>query len=162
MPWVQFKAEPAWRKAPYFTLPSNNSVNFSLESLAYRNNPVLVFLQRNQPDKQSFYFDLLENASEEIGFQNGNIVFILGGQKPGLLGELLPELEAPLLLDRDREVWNQYQALLPARGDPSTMVFILDRYGSLVSAFAEQGDQEVISGAEIINWLEFIELQCPE
>jgi len=68
----------------------------------------------------------------------------------------------PLLADPEGTTRRAYAALLPGEPDEGAMVFVLDRYGAPYAALICPEPDDPALPREVLEWLGFIELQCPE
>jgi peroxiredoxin len=71
------------------------------------------------------------------------------------------KLPCPVLADDDGRVHRQLGAL-DSQGDDSAAVYVTDRFGEVFGAYRKSGGQPLPGIADILNWLEFINAQCPE
>lgn len=101
-----------------------------------------------------------------------NLVLIFAGtngEEWRLLSELrevrddLREEEAVVaaVADRDPESRAWYGALA-ADGTPRAALYVTDRYGEIYFAAHPERGQALPSAAEVLDWLRFINSQCPE
>jgi hypothetical protein len=67
-----------------------------------------------------------------------------------------------VLADPENKVRRSYLELMPDGSQEGNVVFVIDRYGAPYAALAgaEAGDPAVHE--EILEWLAFIGIQCPE
>ncbi len=70
-------------------------------------------------------------------------------------------LPCPVLADADGRLHQQMGAL-DSQGDDSAAVYVTDRFGEVFGAYRTSGGQSLPGVADILNWLEFINAQCPE
>jgi len=144
---------------PAFTLPGPDGSPVALEDLRARANLVLVF------------------AADEVG----------GSAVTGLLEQLRTrrrELEAevarvvvvtarpwanqprdadifPVVLDKGARVHRQVGAADGA-DNPAPAVFVTDRFREIFAAYPPRQDSALPDAQAIIEWLVFINIQCPE
>lgn len=71
------------------------------------------------------------------------------------------DLRCPVLADEDGSVHRTYGAV-EAQGKLSAAVYITDRFGEVFGVYRTRDGQPLPNGAEILDWLEFINSQCPE
>ena len=100
-----------------------------------------------------------------------NLVLIVpgqGGEELGLLDELrlgaadLQEEEAVVLIaDEDDESCRLYGAVSP-EGHRIAALYIADRYGEIYFVAHSQPGHALPGAAEVLDWLRFINAQCPE
>lgn len=68
----------------------------------------------------------------------------------------------PLLVDMANSAREAYLNLLPDGMNPGSLLFVLDRYGSPYAALVGGDPDTDELQDQILEWLAFIELQCPE
>ncbi len=95
----------------------------------------------------------------EYGAQEAKIVPIM----PNSLSDL-EEMIYPfaVLADPRGIVRQKYADLLGVDPEKHVTVFVLDRYGAPYAGSALPEADDPALHAEILKWLDFIELQCPE
>ena len=71
-------------------------------------------------------------------------------------------LPFPLLADSENKVRRSYLELMPDRSEVSNVVFVIDRYGAPYAAVVGSKPGDPAVHEEILEWLGFIEIQCPE
>jgi peroxiredoxin len=71
------------------------------------------------------------------------------------------ELPFLVLADEDGRVYRSLGALTPA-GNQAPAVYITDRFGEVFAAYRTGEGQPVPSADETLEWLRFINRQCPE
>lgn len=67
-----------------------------------------------------------------------------------------------LLADPEGETRGAYTALLPDGTAGDALLFVLDRYGAPYAALSCPEAGELAIQQEVLEWLAFIEVQCPE
>ena len=70
-------------------------------------------------------------------------------------------LPCPVLADEDWRIHRQLGAV-DTQGNDSAAVYVTDRFGEVFGAYRTSGGQSLPRVADILNWLEFINAQCPE
>lgn len=103
-----------------------------------RRNLVLIFAGTNGEDWR--LLSELRDARDELREEESAICVV---------AEAEPETRAP------------YGALA-ADGSPRAALYITDRYGEIYFAAHPERGQALPSAAEVLDWLRFINSQCPE
>lgn len=75
-------------------------------------------------------------------------------------GELM-QLPYPLLIDEGGHLHHEFGAI-DAQGQASAAVYITDRCGEVFGSYRKPDGQNLPTTKEILDWLEFINSQCPE
>jgi peroxiredoxin len=145
-----------------FTLPDlrNNPVTLS----SYRRRSNLVVLFSGRPVTLAFT-DLLDELAETYDSFDEHQAEVLALMP-------VPQVEVaahragasdpfPVLIDAGGEVHRQSGAV-NSLGEPAFTVAILDRYGEVYGLYVVNEKTPPPSVQGIIEWLEYIELQCDE
>jgi len=66
----------------------------------------------------------------------------------------------PILIDEESRIHSEFGAV-DERGDAAA-VYITDRFGEVFGVYRTRDRQSLPDITEIVNWLEFINSQCPE
>ena len=70
-------------------------------------------------------------------------------------------LSFPLLVDEDGRIHRPAGAA-DKEGHPATAIYITDRYGEVFVVYRAAEGQAMPGSREIVEWLSFINSQCPE
>ena len=146
-----------------FDLADSSGRRFSLWDYKGRRNLVLFFFHSGQC--ASCRDVLTAFATSYRRYQDLNAEILAISSDPPAIVKALAEalrLPFPLLCDQTGEVSKQYTGDLPAQGGSAAGVFVTDRYGALYYESAAQEESNLPSQEQIINWLQFIEIQCDE
>ncbi len=162
MPWIIFDEEDHRKPAPGFCMTSLRTGNcWCLKDLHEKYNQVLFFA--HDPDCEDCYqaLKLFARRLPEYQDEQAQLVVIVPFEPKVLDYSQLP---FDLLLDPQANVYKAYAKLV----DPSLvansedMLFVLDRYSApYVARIDTNWDSEVI-GDEVLSWLRYIDVQCPE
>jgi peroxiredoxin len=162
--WHQFDANIDHRPTPYFRLPSSTGHSIGLSDRRGRENLVLFFL----PDPSQTTVERILGHVMERGalYRDQEAIALLvlpatEAEVATLHDQLTPSV--PLLADPESKVRHRYAALLPeAAPDTSTLIFVLDRYTACHAAIGTTDTANPDLQNEILEWLDYIELLCPE
>jgi peroxiredoxin len=73
----------------------------------------------------------------------------------------LKQLPYPLLIDEAGHLHHDFGAI-DTQGQASVAVYITDRFGEVFGSYRKPDGQNLPTTKEILDWLEFINSQCPE
>jgi peroxiredoxin len=160
-----FDEEDHRQPVPSFRLADLRGGTIGLENFSEKYNLALLFL--HGLDCAACQKALAVSAANyrEFRQQDAKILAIISrpprNEKEDSIVENLP---FPVLLDDQGHVRRSFAQLLDERlvsGD-DVLLYVLDHYGA---PYAVLVDKEFKSGAlenDVIKWLEYIEIQCPE
>jgi peroxiredoxin len=144
---------------PDFSLPSTMGKPFRISFFRNRANLVLVFCGTSYEDEIGRLLSSLNEAAPEISRENSYIAAIL-----------------PVSLDRAGEIVDKYSLNFPILADedgnilyecihvnhPGFELYIIDRYGEIASVERVETAGHFPKAEEILDWVRFLEIQCPE
>ncbi|NLG73692.1 MAG: redoxin domain-containing protein [Chloroflexi bacterium] len=167
--WIRFDEDDRMQPGPGFCLPSTWEREICLSD-TYEQFSLVVFFPHDKhcPGCR----EVLEGFAErEQAYrdQESRILAIF----PELLEKLatdeaLQSLGFPVLSDEDGEVRSAYACLVDASliGPEDSFIYLLDAYGAPYIAVAAPDADRVTPAGELhedlLSWLQFIGLQCPE
>jgi hypothetical protein len=169
MLWIRFDEEDRRSAAPQFCLNSIQGERHCLEDLYEENNLVLVFIHNLSIPESRSLIQTFEEQEMEYREQGSKIYFIFqlqDGQtgNDGFLSRLNPEVRTRILIDPGGITRISYANLMSAslvKGE-DTVIFVLDAYGApYTAAIGEKFEGEELH-REILSWLQYINIQCPE
>jgi len=150
-------------EAPYFSLPSSRKEEISLWQFKQKRNLIIIFYHGSKctlcQKKLEEYSKIYEQAKEleaeilAISFDSTNEIEDYMRKIP---------LPFPVLSDNKQEVAEKYTYKDYQRNSPVPSVFITDRFGVLYYQKISREATELPSGKEILDWLIFMNIQCPE
>ncbi len=139
-----------------FALPDPTGRTVQLWQYLQRSNVVLFF--HHGVDCAACLAALQELATHVDAFsQEETTVLAVGPDQPTENHQLAdqPGHPFPLLSDPTGQTVAQQGLAIPS-------LFIADRWGEIWAAWAGGADHRLPSGQDILQWLEFIQAQCPE
>jgi peroxiredoxin len=145
-----------------FTLLDLHHNPVTLSSYRRRRNMVVVF--SGQPVKRAFgeLLDALAETYPSLGDHAAEALALMPVSHPEAVKHRAGAKDPfPVLVDAGGEVHRQSGAVDPA-GEPAFMIAILDRYGEVYGLYELDENTPPPSIQGIIEWLEYIELQCDE
>ncbi len=147
---------------PLFDLPEADGGR--VESWHYhgRRNLVLFLFNRADCLNCRTLLGLLSAEYENILVEEAELIVVLPGT-PEEARALKHDfrLRCPVLYDKDQDIYRRLDAL-GAGGQPRAAILITDRYGEIYKAVVTEDERELPNITEILNWLNFVEIQCPE
>jgi peroxiredoxin len=143
---------------PEFTLPDIGGSSIVLESYRGRTNLVLVFAgdeMRKRP--VSVLLQQLAQAGDLTS--EAAQVLVVVTSRPRAISQHRRRA-FPVLLDVDGTIHRKVGAI-DAMGRPAPAVFITDRFREIYAAYL-MAHTALPDAQEILDWLVFINIQCPE
>lgn len=163
MEWFSFSHGQQHRPAPSFRLKSSRGEPVALADYRGRRNLVLLFLHRL--DCPGCHAALQNLAKHRLEYQEHEAQVLVVVPTPMAELTVVETTEAhpfPLLADQEGVTRRAYAALLPGEPAEEAMLFVLDRYGAPYAALICPEPDDPALPREVLEWLAFIELQCPE
>ena len=161
MRWYAFPENARNRIAPPFRLLSSEGRPIALADYRGRSNLVLFFAHGLDCAPCRAALVAFAAHSADYRARAAEVLVV----SPTMMDETLPATHVgpPVLSDPAGEVRRAYAALLPnGTGDDQVLLFVLDRYGAPYAALAcPEADAPTLQ-QEVLEWLAFIEVQCPE
>ena len=162
MRWHSFAEGDRWRPAPAFRLASAEGRLIALSDYRGRANLVLFFAHSAECPACRAALESFIARQADYRQQEAEVVIVLPTPEEAAALRSKLALPFPLLADPDGATRQAYARLLNSTGEGDAMLFVLDRYGApFVAAIAGEPDDPMLHG-EILDWLAFIEMQCPE
>lgn len=126
-----------------------------------RKNIVLVFSHNRSDERFDDLISALASRYGEIQMENAEALGVIAGNAAEYGSrQRYASVPFPLLLDEDNSAHRSVGAV-DSNGHAAAGVCITDRYGQVY--FAERcSDAGCASANDILEWLRFIEIQCPE
>lgn len=103
------------------------------------------------------YLTALAALAPQIAAEEAELVVVVSGRPaPAVVGAA-----GTVLFDPDGRVFRRWGAVDPA-GQPVAALFVADRFGTLYARALAGPDHALPPAAEVVDWLRFINIQCPE
>lgn len=142
-----------------FTLMSALGQRAQLSDYRGRSNLVLICADERAETKQL----LLDLASQytQIQSEEAEILIVVGS--PAEAAKKKDQLKLPyrILADENGRIHHELGAV-DSQEQSFTAVYVTDRFGEVFGAYRTRDGQSLPLVAEIVNVLEFINIQCPE
>src|SRR5262249_9836049 len=98
---------------------------------------------------------------DEIKNQEAEVLLIIHPVSSARDRESLQHLPYAVLVDEDGSIHRRLGAV-DAQGQDSAAIYVTDRYGEVFGVYRKSAGQSLPDIAAILNWLEFINSQCPQ
>ena len=157
---IRFDDEDHRHSAPYFCLTTADGRRVSLLDFHEASNLVLVFVPEACLDCPRYLREMASRGEEYAG-ENARLLAVLPKSREQLHAFHTDEMD--LLFDPEQAVRREYTGLMAPGlvGEHDLLCFVLDSYGAPYACLAgsqiEPADQD-----EILSWLRFVGIQCPE
>ncbi len=145
---------------PGFTLPGIDGCSVSLESYRGRTNLVVVFAG-DAPDGSPVTVLLDDLGARPAALTREAAQVLVGVTARPAAAPQLGRWAFPVVLDDGARIHRSVGATDPA-GRPAPAVFITDRFREIFAAYLPGPGSTLPGAKEILDWLVFINIQCPE
>jgi peroxiredoxin len=146
-------------RLPDFSLPSTLGRPIRVSDFRNRTNLVVIFSNPEQLEAILPCLAELDQAAPELIEENTQVILVL-----------------PIALERAENLKDRFDLNFPILADehghviddlihvhqPGTEVYILDRYGEIFAVERIETADRFPPANEIIDWVRFIEIHCPE
>jgi hypothetical protein len=145
---------------PDATLPLASGGALSIDSLRVRYDLVILMLGAGAIDPAAaLLLDALAQGRAAIEEEEGRVLAVCASDRGRMPSDW--RWPFPLLIDAHARLHNRVGAV-DARGEPTTSLYITDRYREIYAATRpEDADWPTIVN-DVLHWLTFVNIQCPE
>lgn len=166
MDWYIFSETDRQDRAPDFRLQSSWGGWASLDDYRQTTNLVLFFPQTPQCGEGSACLEALRGFMAHRAEYRAESAIVLA-VFPASLGALAGvdariDGQLPLLADPEGKTRRAYADLLNPEQEGRDLLFVLDRFGAPMVALAEGEVSDPEIHQEIVDWLTYAEIKCPE
>jgi peroxiredoxin len=145
---------------PGFTLPDVDGSSVSLESYRGRTNLVVVFAGDKMDESPvAVLLEELVARREEFTLEAAQVLVAVTS-RPAAVPQR-GRWTFPVLVDDGARIHRQVGAT-DAAGRPAPAVFVTDRFREIFAAYQPGRGSTLPGTKEILEWLVFINIQCPE
>jgi len=148
------------RPAPAFQLPSNRNGLVDLSFYRSRSNIVLFFASSSNLGNSVRVVNNFSAREDDYWFQNAQVLIVWPTSKEGLPDESISPY--PILADETGRIRRKYLDMLPVNQKDACIIFVLDRFGSPYAGLIGDDLRGNEIQDEVLGWLDYIGLQCPE
>jgi len=144
----------------HFTLPCVDGGEIRLSDYRGRFNLVLVFTD-GRPETASLLSEMTRRYGE---FKNSEAEILVVAQLTSDEALRMKErvgLPCPVLVDEDGRIHREVGAS-DSQENPAAAVYVTDRFEEIFGAYRTSEGEPLPTAAEVLNWLEFVNSQCPE
>jgi peroxiredoxin len=168
--WIRFDESDRRTPAPQFELETHTGRRVALSDFRGRQNLVLYFAPAKGSDARITHdLDAFIRREPDYRFHGTQVLAFLPDD-PQLMGGLASALldreksSLLILLDPSSATRKEYAALLDASlvSDQDSLLYILDQFGAPYAAQAAGLWDQFDRHSEILDWLDFIGMLCPE
>jgi peroxiredoxin len=147
---------------PGFRLPSADARQVDLDDYRGRVNLILVYSGGQEEGAAGTFVRDLIARRRDLDLDRGEVILIVPQTEAGMLiYARRAQLPVTILADENGEAHLAVGAT-DEQGRPRPAVFVLDRFGVVYAHFLPGGEQPWPEAADILDWLEYIQIQCPE
>ena len=141
-----------------FVLLSAEGRPVQISDFRGRANLVLLFT----PETHSPLLGELASAGEMIREQEAEVLTVLPCAREQAM-QIKQRQKLPFFVLSDSELAvHRSMGATDALGRPRPALYITDRYGEIFASFRESEAGKLPCAADILDWLDFINRQCPE
>ena len=145
---------------PGFMLPAIDGSSVSLESYRGRTNLVVVFAG-DKMDESPVAVLLKELVARREEFALEAAQALVAVTSPPAAVPQRGRMAFPVLVDEGANIHRKMGAT-DAAGSPAPAVFVTDRFREIFAAYLPGHGLALPGAKEILDWLVFINIQCPE
>ncbi len=147
---------------PDFSLSSTSGRSIRISDYRNRSNLVLVFpLFARLPELQGLLHTLTE-LKAEFSEQEAQLLLVLPGSLEAAEGvKDAADFPFPILAD-EQSVSARFALSQDAEGQMTGVAYVVDRFGEIFNVSRTGEGDTVPAPEEVLDWLQFIEIQCPE
>lgn len=145
-----------------FTLVSSSGNNVRISDFRGRSNLVVVFTgSPSFPDAIRGFLTDAERSAQEFSKQDATLVAILPCGPEEHASQIADGSPILVLYDKTHAAYRRSGAT-DENGRVMPLVYLTDRFGEIVCAFAGPGHSTPPAVDKILSALEFVNQQCPE
>ncbi|NPV07936.1 MAG: redoxin domain-containing protein [Anaerolineae bacterium] len=149
-------------RMPGFRLPSSDARRVDRDDYRGRHNLVVVFSGGHEEGAASALLRKLASREEDLELERALVLLVIPRSEAGALAfARRARLPFSVLADESGEAHLAVGAAGP-EGELRPAVFVLDRWGTVYARFLPEGEEGWPEAGDILGWLEYIQIQCPE
>ncbi len=166
MDWYIFSETDRQDRAPDFRLESSRGGWVSLDDYRQTTNLVLFFPRDVECGEGSACQEALQGfIAHEVEYSaESTVVLAIFPSPVAALAGVSAEIggQIPLLADPAGKTRRAYADLLNPEQEGRDLLFVLDRFGAPIVALAEGEAADPAIHTEVVDWLTYAEIKCPE
>lgn len=145
---------------PGITLPDVDGSSVFLERYRGRKNLVVVFAGDEVGEVPiTVLLEELDSRADEFASEVAQVLLVVPS-RPAAVGQRT-RWAFPVLVDDDARIHRKVGAT-DAAGKAAPAVFVTDRFREIYAAYLAGPGSAPLGAKEILDWLVFINIQCPE
>jgi peroxiredoxin Q/BCP len=147
---------------PEFILPSSTGQPIRIGGYRGRRNLVVAFLSTaDSPMSSHFVSEISKSYMTFLEEETEVVVVVQASVGDAEKFRREHNLRFSVLADLDGQVHRSF-CIQASHGGFAPAVYVTDRYGEVYSACLTDEEHPLPEAEAILNWVRFIELQCPE
>lgn len=148
-------------RLPNLSLESVHGKTVRINDYRHRCNLIVAFTADVDSAASTRLLPRLVEHDSDFDFEDARILAIVHGT-PAEAAQLQQQhnLPFPILVDEDGGAHRTAAAWTADHPAPS--IYVLDRYGKIYAAYRASEETTLPTVDEIVEWLRFVNLQCPE
>jgi peroxiredoxin len=160
---IRFDPADRDQPSPYFRLESAAGTWISSADLCGHESQLLMFLHAPPDPACRDFLDALQARQADYARQNARLVAVFPLPASALAAPDENSTALLALADPDGAVRQRYTALMADHlvSDQDVMLFVMDENGGIYACLADR-EPDPATQDEILGWLQFISIQCPE
>jgi len=148
------------QRLPDFTLTSTLGRAIHLSDYRGHANLVLIFSDDN-PETTQLMSDVAGHYAELKDEKTDVLAIVRAIPRQAVERTYAAAVPYPVLIDVDGSIHRRFGAV-DFHGSDSSAVYITDLFGEVSAVYRTQDGQPLPTVADILDWLAFINIQCPE
>jgi peroxiredoxin len=145
---------------PGFTLPDIDGSPVFLESYRGRKNLIVVFAGDEVGEAPvTVLIEQLDARAEELTLEAAQVLVVVPSRSAAVPQRA--RWAFPVLVDDGAPIHRNVGAT-DAEGRAAPAVFVTDRFREIYAAYLSRPGSTLLGAKEILDWLVFINIQCPE
>ena len=165
MLWIRFDEEDRWSPAPPFCLLSLQGEQVCMSDFRGECNLVLFFAHERDSNECLAILEGFATHQAEYRAEDARVIAVIPETQQWM--EEDPSLTASpviILSDPDGSARSRYANIMDESlvSDEDNLIFVLDQYGAPYTAVVGKDLDAPTLHEEIVKWLRYVGMQCPE
>jgi peroxiredoxin len=147
------------QRLPDFEFVSADGASVRLSDYRGRSNLVLLFTQDDQCTAE--LLSAVASRYQEIKAEDAQVLAVAPTPADGRRWQRQLALPYSVVADPQSKVYPRVGAI-NSQGQPAAALYVTDRFGEIFAVYRTRDGQPLPAVADVLNWLEFVNSQCPE